>query len=96
MRPPFAFPLLSAMRVAFCHPDLGIGGAERFIVDAASELQQRGHTVHVYTAHYDPARCACSTPQRYAARCSLPVAVGPERRCSGCTRVHAASCAVAA
>lgn len=31
--------------VAFVHPDLGIGGAERLIVDAAVALQQCGHTV---------------------------------------------------
>ena len=32
-------------------------GAERLIVDAAAELGQRGHTVDVYTAYYDPNRC---------------------------------------
>ena len=63
------------MRIAFCHPDLGLGGmcchlslsktlvqpcavmqawltcrlagAERLIVDAASELASRGHTVRL-------------------------------------------------
>ena len=32
-------------RVVFVHPDLGIGGAERLVVDAALALQQRGHKV---------------------------------------------------
>ena len=66
------------LRIAFCHPDLGLGGtvcnvpciymynvsygitivgAERLIVDAATELGQRGHSVDVYTAYYDEHRC---------------------------------------
>eukprot|EP00879_Flechtneria_rotunda_P023231 GHRR01024563.1.p1 GENE.GHRR01024563.1~~GHRR01024563.1.p1 ORF type:complete len:238 (+),score=50.89 GHRR01024563.1:211-924(+) len=45
------------LRVAFLHPDLGLGGAERLVVDAAVELAQHGHTVDMYTAYYDPNRC---------------------------------------
>jgi alpha-1,3/alpha-1,6-mannosyltransferase len=45
------------MRVAFVHPDLGLGGAERLIVDAAVELVRHGHQVEVYTAYWDPSRC---------------------------------------
>jgi alpha-1,3/alpha-1,6-mannosyltransferase len=45
------------MRVAFIHPDLGLGGAERLVVDAGVELVKAGHTVHMYTAYYDPSRC---------------------------------------
>lgn len=30
------------LRIAFVHPDLGIGGAERLVVDAALELQKYG------------------------------------------------------
>ncbi|KAL6773905.1 ALG2 [Auxenochlorella protothecoides x Auxenochlorella symbiontica] len=44
------------LRIAFCHPDLGLGGAERLIVDAAKELAARGHMVEISTAYYDPAR----------------------------------------
>ncbi len=44
-------------RVAFVHPDLGLGGAERLVVDAAVELVRAGCSVDVYTAHYDPQRC---------------------------------------
>lgn len=44
-------------RVAFLHPDLGLGGAERLVVDAAVELCRHGHTVDMYTAYYDPQRC---------------------------------------
>eukprot|EP00892_Ulva_mutabilis_P010438 jgi/Ulvmu1/7767/UM039_0076.1 len=43
--------------VAFCHLDLGLGGAERFVVDAALELQAAGHDVKMYTSHYDQSRC---------------------------------------
>jgi alpha-1,3/alpha-1,6-mannosyltransferase len=43
--------------LGFIHPDLGIGGAERLILDAATELQRCGHKVHLYTAYHDLARC---------------------------------------
>lgn len=45
------------LRIGICHPDLGLGGAERLIVDAALELKERGHSVHVFTAHHDRKRC---------------------------------------
>ncbi|OLL27074.1 Alpha-1,3/1,6-mannosyltransferase ALG2 [Neolecta irregularis DAH-3] len=45
------------MRVAFIHPDLGIGGAERLVVDAAVGLQNRGHLVTVYTSYCDRNHC---------------------------------------
>ena len=43
--------------VAFIHPDLGIGGAERFVCDAALALQKKGHTVKIFTSHHDPKHC---------------------------------------
>ncbi|CAK7244810.1 MAG: Alpha-1,3-mannosyltransferase-like protein [Sporothrix thermara] len=43
--------------VVFFHPDLGIGGAERLVVDAAVGLQNRGHRVVIFTSHCDPAHC---------------------------------------
>ncbi|GAB1313604.1 Alpha-1,3-mannosyltransferase-like protein [Madurella fahalii] len=43
--------------VVFLHPDLGIGGAERLVVDAAVGLQKRGHKVVIFTSHCDPAHC---------------------------------------
>jgi len=46
-----------AKTVVFLHPDLGIGGAERLVVDAAVGLQKRGHRVVIYTSHCDPAHC---------------------------------------
>ena len=45
------------MRVAFIHPDLGLGGAERLVVDAAAELVKGGCRVDVFTAYYNPQRC---------------------------------------
>ena len=45
------------LRVAFAHPDLGLGGAERLVVDAALGLRGRGHDVTIYTARHDPRRC---------------------------------------
>ncbi|KAK0626957.1 glycosyltransferase family 4 protein [Immersiella caudata] len=43
--------------IVFLHPDLGIGGAERLVVDAAVGLQERGHRVVIYTSHCDPSHC---------------------------------------
>lgn len=45
------------LNIAIIHPDLGIGGAERLIVDAAMELVSHGHKVHVFTSHHDRSRC---------------------------------------
>ncbi|RMD43046.1 hypothetical protein DV735_g2098, partial [Chaetothyriales sp. CBS 134920] len=36
---------------------LGIGGAERLIIDAAVGLQQLGHKVTIFTSHCDPQHC---------------------------------------
>ncbi|KAI5804152.1 hypothetical protein DFH27DRAFT_481090 [Peziza echinospora] len=45
------------MNIWFIHPDLGIGGAERLVVDAAVGLQQLGHTVTVITSYRDKSHC---------------------------------------
>ncbi|KAI6027968.1 glycosyltransferase family 4 protein [Pisolithus microcarpus] len=47
----------SKLRVAFVHPDLGIGGAERLVVDAALGLQDLGHCVDIYTSHHNEKHC---------------------------------------
>ncbi|HEY8922736.1 MAG TPA: glycosyltransferase [Polyangia bacterium] len=44
------------MRVAFVHPVLGLGGAERLVVDAALELRARGHAVTIFTTEHDAGR----------------------------------------
>lgn len=46
-----------AKTIVFLHPDLGIGGAERLVVDAAVGLQKRGHKIVVFTSHCDPGHC---------------------------------------
>ncbi|RWS26821.1 alpha-1:3/1:6-mannosyltransferase ALG2-like protein [Leptotrombidium deliense] len=45
------------MRVLFIHPDLGIGGAERLVVDVGVSLQQLGHSVHFVTCHHNREHC---------------------------------------
>ncbi|GAB5369433.1 hypothetical protein AAMO2058_001404200 [Amorphochlora amoebiformis] len=50
-------PRKGSKRVVFLHPDLGIGGAEKLIVEAAYALKEKGHSVTVCTSHYDPKRC---------------------------------------
>jgi len=47
----------SSKTVVFFHPDLGIGGAERLIIDAAVGLQKRGNRVVIFTSHCDPKHC---------------------------------------
>lgn len=43
--------------IIFIHPDLGIGGAERLVIDAALGLKSLGHTVVIFTSHCDPTHC---------------------------------------
>lgn len=57
-------------RVTFFHPDLGIGGAERLIVDAALASQKLGHEVRIITTHHDPEHCFAETKDG-----TLPVTV---------------------
>lgn len=45
------------VRVLFVHPDLGIGGAERLVVDAALALKSRGHSVSILTNHHESSHC---------------------------------------
>lgn len=45
------------MNVALLHLDLGIGGAEKFVVSAALALKQNGHRVTIFTTHHDPSHC---------------------------------------
>ncbi|KAA8652684.1 GDP-Man:Man(1)GlcNAc(2)-PP-dolichol alpha-1,3-mannosyltransferase [Aspergillus tanneri] len=50
-------PSLQRSNVIIIHPDLGIGGAERLIIDVALALQARGHRVTIYTSHRDKTHC---------------------------------------
>lgn len=45
------------VQVVFVHPDLGIGGAERLVIDAALALKKKGHSVSFITAHHNPNHC---------------------------------------
>lgn len=48
---------LKRSNIVIIHPDLGIGGAERLIIDVALALQNRGHQVTIYTSHRDKSHC---------------------------------------
>ncbi|MBU2481699.1 MAG: glycosyltransferase, partial [Proteobacteria bacterium] len=48
---------MKSLRIAFLHPDLGIGGAERLVVDAVVELMNKGHEVTIFTSRYDLSHC---------------------------------------
>ena len=39
------------------HPDLGIGGAERLVVDSALALKSKNHSVSFLTNHHDEEHC---------------------------------------
>ena len=45
------------MKVLLLHPDLGIGGAERLVVDVALVLKSLSHDVHIVTTHHDKNHC---------------------------------------
>jgi alpha-1,3/alpha-1,6-mannosyltransferase len=45
------------LHIGFLHPALGLGGAERLVVNAALHLQAVGHRVTIFTAHHDRVRC---------------------------------------
>ena len=44
-------------RVAVIHPDLGVGGAERLIVDVCKALKDCHHRVVLYTGYHNVDRC---------------------------------------
>ncbi|KAF2716343.1 glycosyltransferase family 4 protein [Polychaeton citri CBS 116435] len=46
-----------AKSVVFVHPDLGIGGAERLVIDAAVGLQSQGHKVTIFTSYCNKTHC---------------------------------------
>lgn len=51
------------MKILFVHPDLGVGGAERLIVDAAMATKSYGHSCTILTNQYDPKHCFEDTKQ---------------------------------
>ncbi|XP_039288257.1 alpha-1,3/1,6-mannosyltransferase ALG2 [Nilaparvata lugens] len=58
------------LKVTFLHPDLGIGGAERLVVDAALALHNKGHKVQFLTTHHNSSHCFKETKDG-----TLPVTV---------------------
>eukprot|EP01017_Pseudomicrothorax_dubius_P050515 TRINITY_DN9584_c0_g1_i1.p1 TRINITY_DN9584_c0_g1~~TRINITY_DN9584_c0_g1_i1.p1 ORF type:complete len:396 (-),score=79.93 TRINITY_DN9584_c0_g1_i1:73-1260(-) len=42
------------MRIAFLHPDMGIGGAQQLEVNIAVAMQNQGHKVNIYTLYHNP------------------------------------------
>jgi len=49
------------MRVVFAHLDLGIGGAEQLVVNAALALLKKGHYVTIFTTHHSEGHCFAQT-----------------------------------
>jgi len=42
-----------SLRIGFVHPQLGVGGSERLVLDAASCLQLAGHRVTIFTSRHN-------------------------------------------
>lgn len=53
--------LITMVRVILIHPDLGIGGAERLVVDTAVALQNNEHKVSFVTNHHNKDHCFIET-----------------------------------
>jgi alpha-1,3/alpha-1,6-mannosyltransferase len=49
------------MRVAFLHPDMGIGGAEQLVVNLAMSCKNQGWYVKIFTPSYDSTRALDQT-----------------------------------
>jgi len=49
------------MRVAFLHPDLGIGGAEQLVINLALSCKRIGCYVKIFTPYYDQSRAFSQT-----------------------------------
>lgn len=80
------------MKVAFIHPDLGLGGAERLVIDCALALKSLGHDVTIYTSFLDPHRCF---PEVHPDHPQIPVhVIGPTIPRSIYGRFHAALAAI--
>lgn len=45
------------LKIAFIHPDLGIGGAERLVLDVAAAFKKQEHEVIFITNHFDKHHC---------------------------------------
>lgn len=50
-------------KIAFLHPDMGIGGAERLVVDAALALKKSGNSITIFTSHHDRNHCFPETKE---------------------------------
>lgn len=59
----------TSMKVTFRHLDLGIGGAERLVVDSGVALKNADHSVDFITSHHDKSHCFPETKSQ------LPVTV---------------------
>ncbi|CAD5229355.1 unnamed protein product [Bursaphelenchus okinawaensis] len=45
------------MKVTFLHPDFGVGGAERLVLDAAIAFDQNGHQIEIVTNQFSETHC---------------------------------------
>lgn len=45
------------MKITLVHLDLGIGGAEKLVINIAICLKRMGHDVRILTSHHDLNHC---------------------------------------
>ena len=79
-------PRGAAMNVAILHPELGLGGAERLIVDAAVALQRAGHRVTIFTRASRPGALLRRDARRHARRARARRPPAAARRAAACAR----------
>lgn len=53
----YVISIVDMVQILFLHPDLGIGGAERAVIDAALALKSKDHQVQFVTSHHDISHC---------------------------------------
>jgi hypothetical protein len=53
----FTVQYIAQMKIVFIHPDFGIGGAERLVLDAAIALRERKHSIQIVTNQFSEKHC---------------------------------------
>ena len=56
---------MTQKKAIIVHPDLGIGGAERLVVDIALALDKSNYNVEFYTSHHDKDHCFPETKEKF-------------------------------
>jgi alpha-1,3/alpha-1,6-mannosyltransferase len=53
-------------KIVFLHPDFGIGGAERLVLDAALATKSKGQQVHIVTNQFSEQHCFTELKEEFS------------------------------